>query len=163
MDYIPYHKDREDFELMDTPRAYWFWKFAIQYIQDLKLALDIGCGKGVLVSEFNNKGINTYGIDLRGIYEGDKSKFSYADARNLPFKDGIFDLVCQHYTIEDMISLQGYNTKQIQEVNKEIHRVLRSGGCFLSMPPRPIYYGYDVIEWGPDMSILRKNSDEVII
>lgn len=59
--------------------------------------LDVGCGLGALVHELNRRGISATGIDfaddLKQHYWGKATYFQVADARDLPFKDGSFDVV----------------------------------------------------------------------
>jgi len=97
-------------------------------------ALELGCGRGVLVSEWNRLKIRTYGIDLRDVYEGDRSPFVIADARSLPFRDELFDIVCDNWAIDDMKRLQNYQEEALKKIARETHRVLRSGGYFVTLP-----------------------------
>jgi len=75
------------------------------------------------------------GIDLRDwIYEGDRTRFTVADSRYLPFPDNSFDIVTALHLISDMEKLQELSNEEIGKVYKEAHRVLRRGGLFIRVP-----------------------------
>jgi SAM-dependent methyltransferase len=109
---------------------------------------DVGCGQGRWLLEFLQWGAvaaNLHGIDLLG------ERIAYArerlpgvdlqcgDARNLPWRDGTFDLVTQ-FTVFSSIANRGVQAA----VASEMLRVLRPGGrilwydCRYSNPSRPV-------------------------
>jgi ubiquinone/menaquinone biosynthesis C-methylase UbiE len=119
-------------------------------IADTSIA-DIGCGQGRWLLEFLQWGAmaaNLHGIDLLG------ERIAYArerlagcdlrcgDARQLPWRDGSFDLVTQ-FTVFSSIADGGVRA----EVAAEMLRVLRPGGrilwydCRYSNPSRPAVRG----------------------
>ena len=62
--------------------------------------LDIGCGTGIQLAYYQGDGCEVYGIDLsRSMLQGARNNLSHGegliegDALELPFKDGVFDLV----------------------------------------------------------------------
>lgn len=92
--------------------------------------LDIGTGMGYFVEACVRAGMNAYGVDVRDIYEGDRSRFKHADARKLPFEDESFDLVFESLFFDDLFVLQKPSAYKIESIINEIHRVLRTNGIF---------------------------------
>jgi ubiquinone/menaquinone biosynthesis C-methylase UbiE len=90
--------------------------------------LDIACGAGRHVIEFQRLGFNTYGIDLSETLVAEAKRngaknVSLADMRNLPFDDKRFSLVTSMFT-----SFGYFETDQEHiELLKEWRRVLKSG------------------------------------
>jgi len=98
-----------------------------------KRILDVGCGNGWLLWNYARCGAKTTGLDLtqKGIeicckrfgYEGLSGDFLCANAEELPFTDGSFDMVTSlgviHHTIET------------ERCAREIIRVTRPGGRVL--------------------------------
>ena len=147
MDYIKRHKKRDRVRLSGD-WAEWIVRFAKRYAPEAHNLLDIGSGRGVLVHEFNDNGINAYGIELRNIFEFDKSRMGIADVKCLPFKDKTFDMITEAYMFSDMLELQGYNNEGINAVAKEALRVLRPGGYFITHPGRNVnlsFFGFQDI------------------
>jgi ubiquinone/menaquinone biosynthesis C-methylase UbiE len=94
-----------------------------------KRILDLGTGKGNFVKAGAEAGLDVYGIDIRDVYEGDRSRFVQADAKDMPFEDGFFDLVFQRLFFDDLVGLQGLeNMHNLSPYIDEVHRVLRPGG-----------------------------------
>lgn len=96
-----------------------------------KRILDVGCAKGFLVKAFNEKGIETYGVDVNEYAVSNapveiKSKLYKAnlDCDRLPFEDGYFDFITFIGTIQ-------YLTNHKHAIN-EINRVLLNGGYIYS-------------------------------
>ncbi|MCL0078846.1 class I SAM-dependent methyltransferase [Dehalococcoidia bacterium] len=101
--------------------------------------LDVGCGDGYLLERVRKNlalhNENLFGVDI----SSNRIKFAkrrnkdiplfVADAENLPFKDGMFDLVMCTATLEHLFHpINGIN---------EITRVLRSGGkAIISTPSK---------------------------
>jgi ubiquinone/menaquinone biosynthesis C-methylase UbiE len=94
--------------------------------------LDIGCGSGYLLWKLYKEGCNYYGIDMSCASldlakEYVKADLKVADAHNLPFQDGYFDLiictdVLEHFADDNRAVL-------------EISRVLRKGGTAFFYTP----------------------------
>lgn len=92
--------------------------------------LDVGCGAGFLTNEFALKGYPITGVDLSGEslkvagnYDKTKSvKYLEADALQLPFADGSFDVV----TCMDFLE----HVKNPELYIREISRVLKPDGVF---------------------------------
>lgn len=64
-----------------------------------KRLLDIGCGTGVEVNEFNKRGIKAEGLDVKSEFIEEAKKehpeliFNVGGAENLPFENEVFDIV----------------------------------------------------------------------
>mgnify|MGYP001585785960 FL=1 len=62
-----------------------------------KRVLDVGCGRGLLVSMLREEGLECFGIDfapaLKEKFWGDLPYFFEADAKSIPFPDKYFDIV----------------------------------------------------------------------
>jgi len=92
--------------------------------------LDVGCGTGNLSLELARLGVRVTGIDIsepmlakareKARREGLAVKFYRADARKLPFNDGIFDAVVSVTALEFVPDLR--------EALEEAYRVLKPGG-----------------------------------
>lgn len=126
--------------------------------------LDIGCGNGDFFGLLKGKGFELHGTDLAENMVnaaqkkyGDIAKIIQSDAENLPYQDGMFDIIIcnasfHHYT-------------NPEAVLKEMRRVLKDNGVLLigdPWTPQPIraiinfftrfsdegdyhYYGYSVL------------------
>lgn len=94
--------------------------------------LDIGCAKGFLVKDFNDLGIDCYGIDIsdyaiRNCHKDIKEKIFYGNAKKIPFPDNFFDVVisinCAH----------NLELKECMIAIKEMNRVCKTNNCFLQV------------------------------
>ncbi len=100
--------------------------------------LDVGCGTGALIAEFEDRGVQYYGVDLsfsslhyakrmntdKGLLQG--------DALTLPFSDNIFDLAFCHFLLM-WVSDPGI-------VVREMTRVAKPGGSVIAFA-EPDYGG----------------------
>ena len=96
-----------------------------------KNILDLGMGEGYLVKKLRNRRLNAWGIDLR---ELGQDNLIVADAKNLPFKSEVFDIVVDCYLIADIQDFQEQTDYDIQKVIGETKRVLKKGGLFITVP-----------------------------
>lgn len=87
--------------------------------------LDAGCGEGVLVEEYRNKGFDIVGLDLN--YQSDIVQ--RGDVRKMPFRDGCFDIVL----LLDVFEHLAYADQPV--VLAEINRVLRRHGQLIATIP----------------------------
>jgi SAM-dependent methyltransferase len=92
--------------------------------------LDAGCGEGLLVEEYRQRGLNIIGADLH--YESGAVR--RADITQLPFESGSFDVVLALDVIEHL----GF--AQQEQAIREIERVLVSGGQFLVTVPNLAHF-----------------------
>ena len=103
-------------------------------LEKVKRVLDLGCGIGRHVILMAGNGFETYGIDLSqaGIEQCRQqlatgklnADLTLGEIRALPYDDGFFDFVMAWNVIYHS------RRKDMRDVIKEIHRVLRVGGLF---------------------------------
>jgi len=111
---------------------------ALSYLKPKRgdLALDVGCGTGLLLKDLVKLGCLAVGVDIsKGMIKRARRRVSrsaylvMADAEALPFKDGVFH--------EVFITTVLQNLPRPLEGLKEAYRVLRSEGrCFVSVPKK---------------------------
>jgi len=96
-------------------------------VKEEELVLDVGCGSGVISRRCSERGARVVGFDIssRAVsYAKEKdiknSSFLIADAQNLPFKPGRFDIAVCGTVIEHLQDPE----KSIEEISK----VLKDGG-----------------------------------
>jgi SAM-dependent methyltransferase len=101
--------------------------------------LDIGCGTGYFVNRISEFGAQaTTGVDLspERVEEARKrypaNRFVCANAAELPFADGEFDVVAQFVCLSSVVD-PGLR----RAIGAEMWRVLRPGGIVLSYDMRP--------------------------
>jgi SAM-dependent methyltransferase len=114
-------------------------------------ALDVGCGAGEMVQQFQKRGIRCYGIDLPSNAEhwakagADACSMFGADARRLPFRDNSFEFVMSLGVIEHIGTLNGHCTlsKTYAEDRlryaEEIVRVTRPNGSIVIAAPNKLF------------------------
>ena len=108
--------------------------------------LEIGCGMGTDGAQFAKAGAIYTGIDLtdaavelarkRFQVSGLPGEFRVADAERLDFPDASFDLVYSHGVL--------HHTPDIEAAVREIHRVLKPGGCAIAMLYHRGSYNYRI-------------------
>jgi len=106
--------------------------------------LDVGCGTGIHLEMYQRYGCNLYGIDtspsmleLARTRLGERAELRLADAPQLPYEDGFFDLVLCMLVLHEMDE-QVRNT-----VIGELTRVIKPDGRILLIDfhagkPRPL-------------------------
>jgi len=111
-----------------------FFKFSEQ--KD-KLVLDLGSGAGIDSLEFTRYGAEVVSVDLsyssvlatRNLYNeadyGQRANVILCDARRLPFRKGVFDIVYSFGVL--------HHIPEVEEVLREVCRVLKSQGEFMGM------------------------------
>lgn len=89
--------------------------------------LDVATGTGKLAFAFAKRGYNVTGIDLSEAMlkvankknKFENAKFLQADATNLPFKDGSFDVSCVSFALHDMpLSIREKASMEMTRVTK---------------------------------------------
>lgn len=114
------------------------WGLNLVDIQDGWTMLDIGCGGGATLRRLlkRSKGAKVYGIDIseESVVKAKKVNIDVLDkqvfiaqgsAENLPYADGMFDLVTAVETV--------YFWPRLPHCLQEVRRVLKSGGRFAIM------------------------------
>lgn len=96
--------------------------------------LELFCGRGSGLSAWEELGFeNIEGVDISAElvnnYSGD-AKCTVGDARNLPFADGTFDVVCVQGGLHHLQLMDDFD-----RTLGEVHRVLAKGGRFIAVEP----------------------------
>lgn len=113
--------------------------FALEYIRDNDVILDVGCGPGVALSDYSAKRkIKAYGIDYaKNMVEFARKKTAekgldidiiQASVVDLPFDENSFDVVTSHRCLMALL-----DWKLQKDALVEIHRILKPGGCLILM------------------------------
>lgn len=96
------------------------------------LALDSGCGTGVITDELNNKGYSVVGVDisskmLQFAHKSDADrKYQLANSLDIPYEDEYFDLVCSRGVL-----ISHVGKKYTELFINEHKRVLKQNGMFV--------------------------------
>ncbi|ADY55631.1 Methyltransferase type 11 [Syntrophobotulus glycolicus DSM 8271] len=100
------------------------------------LALDIGCGTGIVAERVRNLGYSPVGVDLSAdqlkIASG-RLPVAQADVTNLPIASNSIPVVYTTFTTTEYDDLQG--------VINEIYRVLKPGGRYVEIGTHPCFNG----------------------
>ncbi len=123
-----------------SAREDWARKFIKGSVSPLqgKRLLDIGCGHGVDVQQYEAGGAIAHGIDVSPFMVNEAKKrvqrpefLQVSDLRSLPFENGYFDAVVSRYGFHYIDDLDpGF---------REAARVLKPGGLLSLILPHPIY------------------------
>lgn len=94
--------------------------------------LDVGCGKGFLVKDLLDLGIDAYGLDIseyavKNCENEVRCKIHLGNASNLPFASNTFDFVISINCIHNL------DHKNCIKALKEITRVAKSNKCFVQV------------------------------
>lgn len=112
--------------------------FALEYIRDGDILLDVGCGPGVALTQYASKRkIKAYGIDYaENMIEFAKKRINehlpiyvqHASVLELPFDDNSFDIITSHRCLMALLDWE-LQCKALLE----IRRVLKPGGKLILM------------------------------
>jgi ubiquinone/menaquinone biosynthesis methyltransferase len=128
-------------------------------------ALDLACGTGDIACELAARGASVVGLDVTyrmlqlARTKAPSMPFICGDMTSLPFRDAEFDIVSTGYGLR--------NVPDLPLALREIHRVLRPGGTFVSLDfnrpqnavVRAIYLAYLRIVGGALGWILHRDPD----
>jgi ubiquinone/menaquinone biosynthesis C-methylase UbiE len=89
--------------------------------------LDLGCGRGAMVSEYRRRGYQAFGADINLATESPFLKRVTKESYHLPFDNNTFDFVYSDQVFEHVVKLD--------PVIAEIERVLAPGGKSLHIFP----------------------------
>ncbi len=90
--------------------------------------LDVGFGNGAIISAFSDRGIDSVGIEVNEGFvkkareQFPNTEFRHYDGIQFPFEDASFDTVL----LNDVLEHISYHN--IEQVMKEVHRVLKPAG-----------------------------------
>jgi ubiquinone/menaquinone biosynthesis C-methylase UbiE len=111
-------------------QARWIHDHIVACLPAFNSALDVGCGTGTLLSRLNRPAARLAGADLSpkmieeaGKKLGANADLRVADAENLPWVSGTFDLVVS--------ALSFHHYPNPVRALSEMRRVLRSGGTLI--------------------------------
>ena len=125
-------------DLLWRPRALWDLD-RFRSAGPVRRVLDIGCGTGelarltarhygssrVVAADFTRAMLENATRSSDGRVERTRLDFAQATALKLPFDDGAFDLVTNAFVARNLADLSA--------AFREVHRVLRPGGVFLTL------------------------------
>ncbi|MBI2720724.1 MAG: class I SAM-dependent methyltransferase [Bacteroidetes bacterium] len=102
-----------------------------------KTVIDIGCGKGHLLSVLKNKHpqLEQFGFDIKNPEGNEPFKYVKGNIESLPFKDKQFDVVTCCHTIEHLIDLE--------QCIKELKRITKKQLFIVTPKQRYFYYTLD--------------------
>jgi ubiquinone/menaquinone biosynthesis C-methylase UbiE len=104
----------------------------IPKIQKKSIALDSGCGTGIIADKLNKKGYDVIGIDisprmLMCAHKGSHlRKYIHSNSLDIPYEDDYFDLICSRGVLISHVGKK-YTNLYIQEHK----RVLKKGSLFI--------------------------------
>ncbi len=125
--------------------------FAVAGIEPEMRVLDVGCGRGEILRHCTRLGAEAHGIDYsaaavdmsrRALVEREAAGVYQADAKWLPFADGVFDRVLLFDIVEHL------HPWELDQALREARRVLRPGGrLVIHTAPNVWYdrYAYPVV------------------
>jgi SAM-dependent methyltransferase len=112
-----------------------FFNKVSEAVSSESIVLDLGAGAGIIEHmNFKGKVKKICGIDLdkRVLENPYLDEAHVADAENIPYPDGTFDIVCCDNVLEHL--------EHPIKVFKEVSRVLKPGGKFLFKTPNKFHY-----------------------
>lgn len=107
--------------------------FVNKYLRDFpkdKIILDMGCGEGILVEQYRNKGYNITGMDL---YYSSEFVIK-GDITDTKLDSDSYDLILCLDVIEHL------NFEEQEKALKEIHRILKNDGILLAAIPNLAHF-----------------------
>lgn len=111
-----------------------------------KKLLDVGCGPGIHIKKYVERGAECIGIDLStemiklAKNYCPAAKFKTGNVYDLKFNDNYFDITTSSFVLD--------HVKDLEKAVKEVKRVLKSKGLFIFSIPHPITYMFRNSETG---------------
>jgi ubiquinone biosynthesis O-methyltransferase len=134
-DYNKWHEEVHGSESLDVLRLAQWHHSAMVIAPEVtnRKVLEVGCGAGDFSITLSQKGAQVWGVDFsaraieiaqaKSRVHKSNAQFRVADAQNLPFEDGTYDVVFSCECLE--------HVPDPQKMITEIHRVLKPGGTFV--------------------------------
>jgi ubiquinone/menaquinone biosynthesis C-methylase UbiE len=140
---------RVGYDLSDGQKKVWFHVLEeIIGTDERKKVLDVGTGPGFLALLFSEMGHDSTGVDFsqdmlevaekRAANSALKCRFIAADAQNLPFEDGCFDVIVNRHLLWTLL--------EPEKAVREWMRVLKPGGKLVIMDGAWDDDGYTAID-----------------
>jgi len=130
-DYLNIVYSEEKRPYTDYPKqlaVYLFEKFGMQ---EKNYMLEIGCGRGEMLQNFKELGLDVQGIDLSpeapSFNKNIEIKVANVEESALPYEDATFDIVYSKSVLEHLNSPERYM--------QEVFRVLKPKGIILTLVP----------------------------
>ena len=145
----------EDFEYLYSLEQNYWWFVAMRRITDAIVSsdlqnraltvLDAGCGTGYNVQHYEKAGHSVFALDIAkdaiaGVQRKGFHKICQASVTQIPYRSAAFDFVFSFDVLQQLPLKEG------EEAVREMHRVLKPGGC--------LYIRVAAFEW------LRSSHDE---
>ncbi|MEK6890868.1 MAG: class I SAM-dependent methyltransferase [Nanoarchaeota archaeon] len=103
-----------------------------------KTLLDLGCGTGLDLVKYLEKGFDAYGTDASKVMLAEAmslvapERLKLARHTSIPFRDEFFDTVVTRF------SLHYLDKEELKETYKEVARVLKPNGDFIAVARHPL-------------------------
>lgn len=105
--------------------------------------LDVGCGLGMYVHAFRRYSPNVHGVDIDGEKVAEASNdlpnLRVASAEELPYPDGMFDVVLSHEVIEHVADDRQAMTEAVRVLASPKPEKGRTGGRLVVFAPNRLY------------------------
>lgn len=137
-------KDKTGFQNREMEQPMMF-KLVPKDLKNKKL-LDVGCGPGIHIKKYVERGAECIGIDLSSEMiklakeHCPTAKFETGNIYDLRFDDDSFDIVTASFVLD--------HVKDLDKAVKEVKRVLKLKGLFIFSIPHPITYMFRNSERG---------------
>jgi len=106
-----------------------------------KKVLEVGCGEGKLIRLLRDEGVEAWGVDIENNMKYDVHFIAGVDAKDLPFKDKLFDVVVSNDFFEHIAE------QDIDKVYNEMSRVGKHVIARISLKEKDNHLTVKPISW----------------